>query len=65
MDKIEVYRAQAARALAVAETCNRRDAIALRKLAQAWLDLAELESEEPDPEPQRSVQTDRPHRERN
>jgi hypothetical protein len=65
LDKIERYRAYAARALADAETCPREDAKVLRKLARAWLDLAEFQSEEPDPEPQRSVQTDRPHSERN
>jgi Flp pilus assembly protein TadD len=56
MDKIERYRAHAARALLDAATCNSQDARVLQKLAQAWLDLAELESEELGAQPRRSDQ---------
>ena len=66
MDKVEQYRSHAARALHDAEISNRSDRKQLlRELAEAWLELADMQARTPNLERRRFDQALRPYSERN
>ena len=66
MDKVEQYRSHAARALHDAEISNRQDRKKLLKeLAEAWLELADMQAKTPSLERRRADQALRPYSERN